>query len=154
MSKLERISYVLLTVTCLLVSGGWVYDRIVQHSSDQNQASSYTSDDERRFLGKTISMPTPSRASGNELFLFVRPGCHACTANMELYRSLAAKSPRRFRIIAVGRELEPTRNYLVQNGFQPDEVLVADFERLGVLGTPTICLRIRAVGFTGRGLGQ
>jgi hypothetical protein len=59
---------------------------------------------------------------------------------MELYRSLAAKSPRRFRIIAVGRELEPTRNYLVQNGFQPDEVLVADFERLGVLGTPTLLL--------------
>ncbi len=140
MSKLERLSYVVLTLTCLLVSGGWVYDRIVRHLSNQNQAGSYVSDDERMLLGKKISLSPQSRASGNNLFLFVRPGCHACTANMELYRSLTAKSPRRFRIIAVGRELEPTKRYLAQSGFKPDEVLAADFEQLGVLGTPTLLL--------------
>ena len=139
MSRLERISHVVLILTCLLLSGGWVYDRLAQRGSAQNESIAKIPN-EHKLVGETVSLPGSSHFVKRTVLLFVRPGCAACTSSMGFYHSLMTMAPRHFRLIVIGDELQATRSYLEMHGVQPDEILAAASDKFGVFATPTILL--------------
>jgi len=133
MASLEKITNALLLVTCLVVGGGAVYDRVVAGSHAVPVPL------EGALVGRKVPLPvTPARRV--DVLLFIRPGCPACEQNMSLYRSLVDMPGRQFDLTVVGYEREATRSYLDSYHLAPDFFVGADFGRFGVVATPTVLL--------------
>jgi hypothetical protein len=66
---LETVSYFVLISTCLLVSGGWIYDRFLPARRQQAESSSM----EAQFINKKIVASAPSQLTKRNVLLFVRP---------------------------------------------------------------------------------
>ena len=79
-------------------------------------------------------------AQPKTLVIFLRPGCRYCTASMDFYRRLVARSSR-IPIVVVSFDPEAkVREYLATHRLVPDRILSIQPGSLNVPSTPTLLL--------------
>jgi hypothetical protein len=103
----------------------------------------------RLAVGSRVSIPNANwQARKRTLVFALQEGCGYCLASFQLYRDLLASvSPDRLSVfVIVPGPPEEARSYLREHGLPFLDVRAADFDEIGVVGTPTLLL----VGADGR----
>ncbi len=97
---------------------------------------------EKDLAGKTISLPGISFANGHDsLVLIVSTNCHFCRDSLPFYKQLTEKVHGKLDLIAVLPEPETdAKKFLADSGVQPERVVKATPDSIGVHGTPTVLL--------------
>lgn len=132
MSRLEKLSNVLVILTCVVVLA--VLGR--------NWYRSYTASQLNIHKGQLVEL-SGQALTGPTLVLALSVGCHFCQDSVPFYRKLAAfknsSSGLRMVVVFPESEIEATE-YLKKQGIAADEVVSLPLDKIAVHGTPTLFL--------------
>lgn len=133
MSRLDKLSNILVVLTCMAVLG----------VMGRNWYRSYAASQLNIHKGQFVKLPEQALTTGPTLVLALSVGCHFCQDSAPFYRKLAAfkSSSSGFRMVAVFPESEiEATEYLKRQGIAADAVVSLPLDKIAVHGTPTLFL--------------
>ncbi len=99
-------------------------------------------------VGQSLDLPpaVSFEKSNATLVVALAPDCRFCTDSLPFYKSLLAlrdSTGAAFRIVGLVKdsgEIEEERGILASSGVRLDMLITADFQSVGIPGTPTLLL--------------
>lgn len=93
-------------------------------------------------VGKTVSLPGLQLPTNtNSLILALSTTCHFCKDSLPFYRDLSTRAQGHLNLVAVlPQPVNESQKYLHDAEISTNQVVSAQLDKVGVLGTPTLLL--------------
>lgn len=138
MSSIERWTHLAILCLCLTVSAVLIKKHFLAPASPSLGIAS----------GETLTLPEEAALASAEktLIIALSPDCRFCTESMPFYRQLIdsrSAGGSDFRVVAVVGDRDrmwPEQRILQAAGVEVDTMVSADFQSIGIVGTPTLVL--------------